>query len=502
MKTADVGGDGDACRRAFSILARLHVAAVSQPPSAIVRQLFDLTRVIPLHALKPDGERRMANLLKLLDMALSWEEAAAGLGAGTGFPALREFVAWIEEQREAAAEEESPLAAEGEAAVNIMTIHGAKGLEFPVVAILDRAYQPGFRDRAIPDREHGTVHLSVTGLQPVEWEERREAERVQQEAEALRLQYVAFTRARDHVVMASSRTGPEPEKTFLAPLEKALRHLADTSSGDAGAESSEKEPRSLVEWMVTETPERKSEFPHRLPRSFHEPSGAEIAAASARREADLSDWKEVVARARRSVMLRSSRLDGFGVRHPGPAGEEGTPGTIFAGGEDAGSTWYARLRGTRVHEAMELVVGFGYGIDDACRAVTDPGDPADLVAELPGLVEQGGVLLEQARAEGWRVVGVECPLLMGDPAAALPDTIPAGIEVLTGTADLVLADAGGNLRVVDYKTGRAEATTLREHYRAQLEAYAVLLREATARTVEAEIWALSTGERVPVQDQG
>jgi len=491
--TSAEGGVGGNLQRAFSILSELHGETVFRQPSAIVRRLFDKTRVIPLHALKPDGERRMANLLKLLDLALTWEEAAAGFGTGTGVPALRGFVEWLAEQQEAAAEEESPLSAEGDSAVSIMTMHGAKGLEFPVVAILDLAYRPGFRDRAIPDRERGTVHLSTAGLQPLEWEERREEERLEQEAEALRLQYVAFTRARDHVVMASSRSDPGSEKAFLAPLVNILRRHANASAGEAGGAPEGNAPRPSVAWMIPGTPERRTGQPHRLPRSFQEPSGEEIAAAVAGREADLSAWAGVVETARRPLMMRSSGLNGLGVRYP-ERDEEA------AGTGDVRASWYARLRGTRVHEAMELVAGFGYGIEAACRTVSDPGDPDGLAGELPGLVEQGSALLERARAGGWRVLGAEWPLVMGEPARALPGIVPAGIDVLTGTADLILADAEGNLCVVDYKTGQAEAPGLLEQYRAQLAAYAALLREATARRVTAEIWALSSGERVCIQE--
>jgi len=489
--------------RAFAILATLHAEAVSLPPSGVVRHLYDLTRVIPLHALKPDGERRMANLLKLLDMALAWEEAALGIAETSGPPGLAGFVAWLEEQRQAAAEEESVPAGEGDEAVTIMTIHSAKGLEFPVVAILDRAYTATFRDRAIPDREQGVVHLSTPGLEPLEWEERREAERVRQDEEARRLLYVAFTRARDHVVLASPRSATVPEKAFLAPLEQVVRGLADSGeTARSPAAGPVQQARPLAVWVTPGPVEERIERLHRLPRTFSEPAPEEIEAALDSRNDALVAWQAGIAEARRPIMLRASRLNGFGIRYPrreaGGRGEERGEGQQATVPEEIRGSRYARLRGTRVHEAMELVVAFAYPVDEACRAVWVPGDPPAMREELVGLVEQGVALLEEVRTEGWRIAGAEWPLLMADPAAELPDTVPAGTRVLTGTADLVLQADDGDVRVVDYKTGTASDDVLIDHYADQLTAYAALLGKAAGHRVTAEIWALSAGRRVPV----
>ncbi len=500
----------DDLTRAFVILAELHRAAVLLPPSALVRRLFDATRVIPLQALKPDGDRRMANLLKLLDLALAWEEAAAGITAAAGPPGLMGFVTWLEEQRQAAAEEESTLAVEGEDAVVIMTIHAAKGLEFPVVAILDRMYTPTFRDRAIPDRGRGVVYLATSGLQPVGWPERVEEEKQHQADEARRLLYVAFTRARDHVVLCSSRSGSVNEKAFLAPLETALRSAADAAGdGNDAADDADAAGRTdvavgngtgdaLVQWGESIPLPLRDEPPHRLPRSFSEPAAAEIAAAARRRDRALEEWGSVVARAHRPLMLRASRLNGFGIRYPELTAEDADEGLSEASPPDLRRIWYARLRGTRVHEAMELVAGFGYPADEACRAVSGPGDPEELQPELSTLVDTGVGLLRTVRAEGWQVAGTEWPLLLHAPASVLPESVDGDIEVLTGTADLVLEHPDGTLLVVDYKTGAAPADVLIAHYRAQITAYAALLGRASGRAAGAEIWALSTGERIPV----
>jgi hypothetical protein len=149
-----------------------------------------------------------------------------------------------------------------------------------------------------------------------------------------------------------------------------------------------------------------------------------------------------------------------------------------------------------VHAAMELVTGFGREPDDACGAVTLPGDPPELVSEVCGLLSRGLRMLEEAEARGWRVKASEWPLLLGDACRLLPGVVEECIEVLTGTADLLLENDAGELLVVDYKTGHISPATLEERYASQLRAYLTMLAEATGRPVGSEIWSLSDGNRI------
>jgi len=475
--------------QARMVLAGLHREAAFRPPSGLLRRLYELTRALPLHALKPDGDRRIANLLKLSDLAAAYEEAATSLmeeGAGE-IGSLDGLVRYLEQQRRAAAEEESALVDEAGDGLNLMTIHSAKGLEFPVVAILDRSYAPRFLDMAIANRAQGTVTVCGAGLEPPVWEERKKAEEVEQDAEAQRLMYVAFTRARDHVVLCGQRSRSGDDKGFLAPLEAALSALA---------EEGEEEGTGLVEWIAPSAPVSREEVPHRLPYDVEEPSTEEIEQAVRRRRQRRDDWQAAISRARCSLMTRASRLAArrefvppVGIDTTGIAGAEG-------GGEAITSDWYARLRGTRVHAAMELAALYGTGAEEACRAVSESGDPARIFSEICDLVACGISLLEEARTQGWRVAAAEWPLLLGSACELLPGIVGEGIEVLTGTVDLILEDPEENLLVVDYKTGGAGSRKLQQWYRGQLQAYRAMLERSTQRTVSAEIWSLAMGERI------
>src|SRR3712207_1546969 len=78
----------------------------------------------------PSGGRRMANVPKLMRLAREFERERGR--------DLRRFIDYLDEQELVTAREgEAPLESESPDAVRLMTIHAAKGLEFPVVCIAD-----------------------------------------------------------------------------------------------------------------------------------------------------------------------------------------------------------------------------------------------------------------------------------------------------------------------------------------------------------------------------
>ena len=90
---------------------------------------------------RASGERRLANLRKLMRLAREYERAEGrDLHGFLAYAATRDFAA--------AREGEAPLESEGLDAVRLMTIHRAKGLEFPVVCVADLGRQGAGRATA------------------------------------------------------------------------------------------------------------------------------------------------------------------------------------------------------------------------------------------------------------------------------------------------------------------------------------------------------------------
>ena len=108
---------------------------------------------------------------------------------------------WEGLQGSGAREGEARATAEG--AVQIMSVHQAKGLEFPVVAIGDVTHRANARNSTLIHPELGIVlKLKDEGkLKPAVWELAEQRDADQEEAESNRLFYVAATRAREKLIL-------------------------------------------------------------------------------------------------------------------------------------------------------------------------------------------------------------------------------------------------------------------------------------------------------------
>jgi ATP-dependent helicase/nuclease subunit A len=173
---------------------------------------------------RSDGDRRLANVRKLIRLAREYEQLRG--------PDLEGFVRFCEEQADLAAREgEAAIADEGGDAVLLMTVHAAKGLEFPVVVLADAGRLPGGRGapdvlvardgrvafRACPDT--GTTRPAL-GLK-----ELADAEQQAEIEEGRRRQYVAMTRAQQHLIVSGglrSTTEDTPIATLCRTLEVGL----------------------------------------------------------------------------------------------------------------------------------------------------------------------------------------------------------------------------------------------------------------------------------------
>lgn len=168
----------------------------------------------------PAGAQRQANLHALYERAHAYEASS--------FKGLFQFVRFIKQMQEKDKDLGEAPAQTVEDAVSVMTIHGSKGLEFPVVFLMDATHQfnqDNLRGQYILDDRFG---IGVTYLDPdkrieINLPQKQIAytlARRRQAAEEMRLLYVALTRAEQQLFIVGSY--PNREKA-LANWQKAFQ---------------------------------------------------------------------------------------------------------------------------------------------------------------------------------------------------------------------------------------------------------------------------------------
>ncbi|HEV2491663.1 MAG TPA: UvrD-helicase domain-containing protein [Terriglobia bacterium] len=209
-------------REAIESLAELHRRRNSRPIVETVNALLEGARSHAGFALRPAGNQVLANVYRIADLARSFE-----LSGGLSF---RGFVEELTTQAEREESGEAPVLEAGAEGVRVMTVHGAKGLEFPVVILADITCRLASQEPDLyVDAQQGLCAMRLVGCVPWELLEHQDEERERDRAEGVRVAYVAATRARDLLVVPAVEDQASWEGIFrtwgdgwLAPLHKAL----------------------------------------------------------------------------------------------------------------------------------------------------------------------------------------------------------------------------------------------------------------------------------------
>jgi len=201
-------------RDALALLASLHRERNRRPVADTISTLLGRTRAHVGFVLRPAGEQALANVLHVAELARQYET--------DGGMSFRGFVDTLQVEASARQAAEAPILEEGSDGVRLMTVHKAKGLEFPVVILADitarlTPYEAG---RHI-DARRQVCALRIGGWSPKELNDQRDNELGREKAEGERVAYVAATRARDLLVVPA--IGDEPyTEGWIAPFNGAV----------------------------------------------------------------------------------------------------------------------------------------------------------------------------------------------------------------------------------------------------------------------------------------
>lgn len=196
---------------ALRLLGELHRKRTRRSIEETLGQLSRATAAPLSLASAGDGDLLLARTQR-------WMELAADREA-RGALSFRRFVESLDDAHQRG-EEVTVAAPDGLDAVRFSTVHVAKGLEWPVVILIDPTTPPE-RPAKVIDAAAGLYVEKLLGLEPVEGAAYAEEAEARGKAEGARLLYVAATRARDLLVVPT--TGDGPIGGWLTPLEAALR---------------------------------------------------------------------------------------------------------------------------------------------------------------------------------------------------------------------------------------------------------------------------------------
>ncbi len=198
--------DRERALRARRLLAQWRRLKDQVPMSALIDRALDESGYEAALLAEPLGDRKRANARKLVRKARDFDRQG-------GFT-LAQFVAGLRsELREPSREEQAATTDETGECIRLMSIHRAKGLEFPVVVLPDlnrkssaegpcASFDPELGLLVRPSKEREGVD-EASDQESLGWRVYRLRERREEDAEALRLFYVATTRARDLLILSA-----------------------------------------------------------------------------------------------------------------------------------------------------------------------------------------------------------------------------------------------------------------------------------------------------------
>lgn len=483
-----------------------------EPLAEVLWRIYRETGLLIAAAAQTNGAQRLANLHRLLGLA---QEFGSFDRQG-----VARFLEFIHGSRQAAGDSgEAPLAGEGQNAVRVMTVHQAKGLEFPVVIVPDLEHRFNrlelnsdvmwHRHAGLGGRYYNWPQRASSGtLEPPQrfdtlgWRAVRRRKARDLAAEELRLLYVAMTRARERLELVAAVKPDWQEKLSRVAAPPAALCRLDWLAWRFAAELGRLAvgPPQLAGpdacWELHLQPlTGAATVPALAAAQPAQPSGAD----PQRLIAQLA-WRYPYAG---SVSLPAKLTVTRLVQHGQLAREADATATAFDAVEapagapaprpgfmSAEIALSAAEIGTATHRVLAQVdyarhnssaaVGAlcgelaGQGLlDPAATRQVDYRAIAQAVAQLHSLLSGPGVQFQRELPVALLVPAAEAAQALGRPAEGLA---AQDVVYVQGVIDLLVIDTGRAL-VLDFKTDHAAADELLARYTPQLLWYARAVRE-------------------------
>ena len=439
---------------ALAYLRALHAQLPWLAPSELLDRMIRDRKLFELGYAEGRPRDLWRRLRFVLDQARAWSESEGGT--------LREYLEWARMQAsESARVAETILPETDDDSVRIMTIHGAKGLEFPITIVSGMTTTSrGAKGRvqvAFPPQ--GPVGIKVSAVVTPEFEAFKPIDEQMGYHERLRLLYVACTRAQDHLVVSlhrKARTLPPKEHNrtnaellALACEGLELHEIADDDAAAPPAAAGRTDAAPLPDWAAWEA-ERTAALTASARRRSVGASDVELTAPAAALDDDTAAGADKDAR---DLEL--------------PPWQKGRYGTAI---------------GRAVHAVLQTVdLASGEGLPEAAAAQAAAEGVIGRESEirrLAGAALQAPSVRQALTCARWRETYVATPV---------------GGRILEGYIDLLYRSPAG-LVVVDYKTASTAADLDRrmDAYRAQGGAYAVAVEGAAGEPVARVVFVFLT----------
>ena len=482
--TTKPGAVGDALRVLDQFGRRKH----ERTPAELIAELYDGWRGVA--AAMAEGQQVARETWRrvryVIDEARAWSDATGGT--------LAEYLAWVDRRIDDVDRVELSTD-EGEDSLRIMTIHAAKGLEFPITIVAGLGGGDATDSSTGLHWHNGKPLIRLGRLTSDGLADMSSAERQRSRAEEARLLYVAFTRAQDHLVVSmhhknaacaagrlvAAVTSADAVGYAVCPdAQLPLAHPpAHTRPDLDGLLDGEVEEPAELDRTINQV--RRIWTPSGIAKALGDAAGpstdVELVQGSLFADDEETD-DDVVAPGERfgeAVGRHQPDTDDHEATDPGNRKEPGLNDRPSRRGGRFGTA-----KGSAVHAVMQQVA-----LDEPTRGLAKL---VDVAAEAEGVLDRRRDIEAMVNS---LLRGSLFARMQASPNCRREMYVGAQFGEVTvwGYVDAVFVNVDGSLTLVDFKTDTlvTSPAELARRYQPQMSGYVAALQQATGMVVS-EAW--------------